>query len=257
MPDPVDLSHAFNLPPVEAIAYFKAKGYDITWNWFEIWQEAHTQAFTVAKAMRLDILQDIHNAVDAAIENGTTIKTFQKDLKPLLESKGWWGKTEEGAQLGSAYRLETIFRTNIQTAYSAGRYKAQIENADDRPYWQYIAILDNRVRPEHAAMNGLIFPANDPFWDTHYPPNGFNCRCRVRALNEKQVKGRDVRASEGDMVWEDQTVSGDIKRPVSGYKDPKTGTTIFTDPGWSYNPGKTAWKIDPDKYSPDVARLAK
>jgi len=166
-----DLSYAIGLTPEQAIKYFEAKGYKITWNWYEMWQDAHAKAFTVAKVSRLDLLQDIRKAVDSAIADGTTFDKFKDDLTPPLKAKGWWGKDPiTGAQLGSPHRLETIYRTNLQTAYMAGRYKDFKENTDDRPYWQYIAVMDVRTRPAHAALNGKVFRHDDVFWKTHFPP---------------------------------------------------------------------------------------
>jgi SPP1 gp7 family putative phage head morphogenesis protein len=259
MPNIVDLQHAFFLAPEDAIAFFRSKGFAFSWAWHDVWQEAHAKAFTVAKAMKLDILQDIRNELDNALSKGMTLKTFQENLIPLLQAKGWWGKTDEGAQLGSAHRLETIFRTNVQSAYSAGRYKQQAENADDRPYWQYVAVMDSRTRPEHWELNGKVFRFDDVFWETHYPPNGFRCRCRVRALTGKQIKDRDitVESGAGNMVSEDRRISGDLTRPVAGYKDPATGKITFTDPGWSSNAGKDFWQIDLAKYSQPIQELAK
>ncbi|MHB1371451.1 MAG: phage head morphogenesis protein, partial [Pseudomonadaceae bacterium] len=149
------------------------------------------QAFTVAKATRLDILQDIREAVEKAITEGKTLAWFAKELTPVLQAKGWWGRQEHvdaetgevtQVQLGSPWRLQTIYRTNLQTAYMAGRFQEQLANADDRPYWQYVAILDGRTRPSHRAMNGKVFRYDDPFWGSFYPPNGWGCRCRVVAL---------------------------------------------------------------------------
>ncbi len=244
MPD-VDLSYAIGLPPKEAMEYFRQKGYVFSWNWHDVWQDAHAKAFTVAKAMKLDLLQDMKKAVDDALANGTTFSKFQDDLIPLLQSKGWWGKVD-GAQLGSPHRLNTIFRTNLQSSYMAGRYKQQAENADDRPYWQYIAVMDSRTRPAHSVLNGKVFRFDDPFWNTHYPPNGYNCRCRTRALTEKQVKDRGLTVESGadNMVWEDKPINKNLSRPVAGYRDPKTGKITFTDVGWSSNPGKEFWKPD-------------
>ena len=259
----VDLSFAMGLAPEAAIEYFRQKGFYFSWSWVDLWEEAHAKSFTVAKVMKLDILQDIQNAVDDAIANGTTFQTFQDHLMPLLQAKGWWGKylDEKGktVQLGSTYRLKTIFNANVQSAYMAGRYKTQVENAADRPYWMYVAIMDNRTRPEHALLNGLVFRFDDPFWDTHYPPLGFNCRCRVRALNSQEVKARGIQVESGTgrMVWEDRQVGkSDLTRPVCGYQDPNSGQTIFTDMGWSSNPGKTAWEPDLSQYSPDIRALA-
>lgn len=46
-------------------------------------------------------------------------------------------------------------------------------------YLQYRTARDGHVRPDHAAMDGITLPADDPFWDTNFPPNGWNCRCTV------------------------------------------------------------------------------
>lgn len=191
MPDPIDIKFAIGLPPEKAIEYFRSKGNKFSWAWQEMWQQAHARAFTVAKVTRLDILQDIREAVDAALAEGKTFREFQKELAPVLRKKGWWGKVlakdvpgfdpesdqdpDEEIQLGSPYRLRTIYSANMQTALMAGRYDAQIQNTDDRPYWMYVAILDVNTRPSHAALHGRIYRYDDPFWDTFYPPNGWNC----------------------------------------------------------------------------------
>lgn len=107
MPDPVDLSYCMTLPPKEAIAYLKAKGYAITWDWEEMWQAAHAKAFTVAKATRLDILEDIRKAVEKALAEGKTGAWFERELKPILQGKGWWGRQEhidQGTGTPSAWR---------------------------------------------------------------------------------------------------------------------------------------------------------
>ena len=107
------------LPPEDAIAYFAAKGYELppTFDWRDMWQEAHTAAFTVAKSAGFDILGDVHSACLAALENGTPYNEFAKQLAPILQEKGWWGKKEmtdpvtgeaKEVQLGSPRRLNII-----------------------------------------------------------------------------------------------------------------------------------------------------
>jgi SPP1 gp7 family putative phage head morphogenesis protein len=266
MPETVNLGFAIGLPPKKAIEYFQAKGYTFSWDWHDTWQEAHAKAFTVAKVMRMDILQDIHDAVDKAISNGQTFAQFRDGLEPLLKAKGWWGKQMLGdgtggaasVQLGSPRRLLTIYRTNLQTAYMAGRYKQQMEDVDNRPFWQYVAIMDDRTRPAHAALNGKIFQYDDPFWNNFYPPNGWNCRCRVRALSAKNVerRGLNIEDSSGRITDEARPLSqsSEIYKKVSVYKDPRTHERIATDVGWDYNPGKAAWYPDLDGYDYDVAK---
>lgn len=252
MPDVPDLSFALGLPPERAISYFKAKGYEVTFDWHEMLADAHARAFTVAKATRLDILTDIRNAVQKALDSGTTLRQFQQDLTSLLQSKGWWGKKEvvdprtgevRRAQLGSPWRLKTIYETNMATAYAAGHYREQIENAEAQPYWMYVAVMDSRTRPGHAALNGKTLRHDDPFWSSFYPPNGWNCRCRVRALTPERVrrKGIQVETSDGLVSHEDVPVSRDGRTArMAIYNDPKTGVRVQTDPGWAHNPGR-AW----------------
>jgi len=174
----------FDLDFEEAIAWFRSKGYAITaTSWRELWKQANARAFTVARVTEMDVLVDIKNEVDKAIRNGTTLKEFKDNLIPKLEEKGWWAPTGEKAivQLPDGtemkrlapWRLETIFNTNIQTAYSVGRFQQQMEVAQDRPYWQYKAIIDSVTRPDHAEMDDRVYHYLHPIWNEWYPPNGF------------------------------------------------------------------------------------
>ncbi|PSD34211.1 phage head morphogenesis protein, partial [Acinetobacter radioresistens] len=94
---------------------------------------------------------------------------------------------ENEIKLSEPY-LKNVFRTNIQTAYSHGRWQQQQRNRDKRPYLMYSAIDDSRVRPSHLALNRIIRHIDDPFWLMYYPPWGFMCRCTVIALTEKQAE---------------------------------------------------------------------
>jgi len=231
------VAEAIGLPPEDAIAYFEAKGFAITWDWREQLLEANKQAFTVAKAMRMDVLQDIKGMVTKALQEGLTLQDFRGELAPKLWAKGWWGERRvegpngtEFVQLGSPHRLETIYRTNMQGAYMAGRREQQVEDAEERPYLQYIAVADASTRPEHMAMNGKIFPINDPIWDIWTPPCGYNCRCRTRALTEEQAERR-----------------GGVARAPSEQPDP----------GFRFNPAVVDWTPDMRTYSPEIRRVAK
>jgi SPP1 gp7 family putative phage head morphogenesis protein len=244
----VALKALFKLPPSIAIKYFRNKKNTNTWDWYELWQKSHRKSFTVAKVVNDKVLTDIRSALDDALSEGKTFRDFSKELKPLLQKRGWWGEqivvdsqgNAEKVQLGSMYRLKTIYAVNLQTAYQTGRYQTQIENKEERPYWQYVAVLDSNTRPEHAQLHDLIFPCDDPFWGAFYPPNGWRCRCRVRALSEDYLKrkGLSVEQSMGKLSEELQLVSkksGEYK-PVTVYTDPLTGKKLAPDVGWSYNP---------------------
>ena len=137
-----ELAYCMTLPPKRAISYLKSKGYSFTWDWEEMWQDAHARAFTVAKVTRLDILEDIRSALQQALDEGKTDRWFRQQLEPELQRKGWWGPRDTTdpvtgepvtIQQGSPWRLDTIFRTNMSVLYSAGRWAEQMENVDDRP----------------------------------------------------------------------------------------------------------------------------
>ena len=74
-----------------------------------------------------------------------------------------------GISSGSRFSSET----NLRTAYAAGRWERIERLAPRLPWLRCSAVLDERTRPEHAAWHGIVLPANDPFWSTHYPPNGW------------------------------------------------------------------------------------
>lgn len=224
------------LPPEAAIAYFRQKGFAFSWDWHEMWHEDHTRAFTVAKAMRQDILEDIRAAVDRALAEGTTFEQFKDDLIPTLQQKGWWGKRVidgQAVQLGSAYRLRTIFNVNLQTAYQVGHHRAMSDPdvLKARPFWRYVAVNDGRTRPAHRGWHNTVLPADHPWWDTHFPPNGWNCRCTVVSVSARELERDGLQVTERP-----------DERQVVGI-DPRTGdAAVFPhgiDPGWDYNPGKT------------------
>lgn len=240
------------LPPEEAIKYFQGKGYRFSWKWQEMWHEDHVKAFTVAKAMRLDILQDIRGALDQALNDGTTFETFKKNLTPLLQEKGWWGKQEidgQTVQLGSTRRLNTIFNVNVQTSYQAGHYRAMTDPdvLAARPCWRYVALNDGHTRPQHLAWANTILPADHPWWNTHYPPNGWNCRCTVVSVSKSEMErdGRKITKNPDDSMVQ--------------LRDPRTGEMASfpagIDPGWDYNPGKESVLWDRGKVSRNMKIL--
>jgi SPP1 gp7 family putative phage head morphogenesis protein len=259
---PAELAALLNQPPEAAVEFFRAKGLALTWNWHDQWRGAHSRAFTVAKLTRLDILQDIQDAVQRALDTGEAEAEFKKRMGALLQQKGWWGKKivvgadgqAEVVQEGSPRRLSTIFRTNLQSAYMAGRWKQFAGEAAEAPYVQYIAIMDGRTRPAHAAFHGKVFRIDSPVWQVIAPPNGINCRCRIRNLSAAEMLTQRLKA-ETDARIETRV---DVKiAPVTDRRtgeldpdkltrrgvsipdpaDPTKRLTLFPDAGFDYNPG--------------------
>lgn len=183
---------ADRLIPRQALEYIRNKKLSPAFSYKDVWNEEHATAFTVAKAMQLDVLSDIKGAVEKAIENGTTFEQFKKELKPTLMQKGWWGKKKMtdpltgetiAAQLGSDRRLKTIYSTNLRSAYQKGQYDRTMES-DLHPYLMYRIGPSLRHREQHVRWNNLIRPKDDSIWNYIFPPNGYGCKCYTVAVTE-------------------------------------------------------------------------
>lgn len=237
------------LPPLDAIAAFEARKPNLVeaFSWQDMWQEEHATAFTVAKSAGFDILKDISDAFERALKEGRTPRDFARDLRPVLQAKGWWGKqlvTDPltgdlvAAQLGSTRRLQTIFDANMRVSYAAGHWEGFERNRKARPYLRYVALLDDRTRPAHRARHNLVLPIDDPYWDTWAPPCGWNCRCTLQSLSQRdidrlQADGEDLRFEAPNDTFRNFTNkrTGEIVRVPDGI-----------DPGWAYNPGRAGYE---------------
>ncbi len=265
-PTAVDIHHAFGLKPEDALKYLRGKGLRSAaadhWNWWDTFEDANDRAFVVSKLTRHRLLSQTRQIVANVLEEGGTLQVAAGELENAYRKAGWWGTQTivdqtggaEVVRLGSMHRIKTILRTNMQTAYAAGRWHRQRETIEARPYWQYIAIDDGSTRQSHRRLNGLVFRADDPIWEKIYPPNGFNCRCRVRALTDREVRRLGLKVIESpkirsvtDRIGLDKRTGEDIRRPGAriSWADPATGEnrSFRPDPGWSYNPGRgsLAW----------------
>ena len=91
--------------------------------------------------------------------------------------------------------LRTEFDTAKGTARMAARWK-DFEAESDLFHLQYNTAKDNKVRPQHRVWNGITLPISHPFWDTHYPPVDWNCRCDVQQVANSTPQTPDLRLKE-------------------------------------------------------------
>ena len=195
-------------------------------SWRDIQSAAHDRAFVVAGATKADLLHDLRKAVDQAVQGGS-IGEFRKNFAEIVAKHGWTGWTGEGTKAGEAWRTRVIYQTNLMTSYAAGR-RAQLLDPDlveRRPFWRYVHNDSvTHPRPQHKRWGDmkLTLRHDHPFWETHFPPNGWGCKCRVVAV-----------AAPGD---------GDGTEPPEGWAqtDPATGAPVGIDEGWGYAPGARA-----------------
>lgn len=146
-------------------------------------KDARRKAFRVAGLAKLDLIQDVFDSLADALRDGTPFEEWKAAIGQHVEDA--WA----GTVANPGWRLEIIFRTNLQSAYAAGRY----EQATDpdvlplRPYWRFDAVLDSRTSPICQAAHGTIRAADDAWWGGHHPPCHFGCRSAVITLSESQA----------------------------------------------------------------------
>ncbi|WP_306043655.1 phage minor head protein [Mameliella sp. MMSF_3455] len=222
-----DFATTFRKPFKEQVAAFRLRlGNQVpTAKWDDLWKAQHDRAFMVAGAAKADLLADLAKAVEKSIAEGTSLEEFRRDFRQIVERRGWHGWTGEGTKKGEAWRTRIIYQTNMRTSYAAGRHAQLVEGGFK--YWVYRHGGALEPREQHLAWDGLILPADHPFWATHYPPNGWGCSCYVvgaRSLRQAIRLGGNPDVTLPDN-WRDL--------------NPKSGEPDGIDRGWGYAPGAT------------------
>ncbi len=179
-PSNIKIKFDFSLDDIAALAAFRS------------------EAFIVAGILAEESLNQLKKEAELAISKGITFADFRQNIKL------------KGFEPDNPYYLRTNFNTAINNAYLAGQYNQSMQNIDILPYFRYVAIMDDRTRDEHAALHGTIKRKDDPFWDTYFPPNGWNCRCSVEELTEKEAKSDPMFKKEPplipiDHIWQKNT----------------------------------------------------
>jgi len=215
----------------EQVAFFRNKLNLPTESWTDLWQQGHDHAFVVAGANRDELLADFRQAVDQAISQGTTLAEFRQDFDRIVARHGW------SYRGGRGWRSRVIYDTNMRTSYAAGRYAQLQQVKQDRPYWQFVHTPVQDPRPQHVAWDGLVLHADDPWWQVHYPPDGWGCQCVVNSL-----AGRDLQHM--GKSGPDRAPRVRYRKVTVGRNGPAPRTVRVpegVDPGFAYAPGATTW----------------
>lgn len=234
------IAKEFGVQFKEAISYLRNKLPEATLKHDDLAGPVNSTVFAVAGATKADLLGELHKSLVTGLEKGTTITQFRKDFDASVQKNGWAYKGKRG------WRTAVIFNNNMRAAHMAGRWVQLQANKDNRPYLQYRTAGDSRVRPQHKAWNGLIFHIDDSFWLTHYPPNGYGCRCTIRAYSNADIDTLGVKPSPPFKIKTRRVVSqdGEITDEVPN----------GIDPGWDHNVGRS-WIKPEVALGEKIARL--
>ena len=172
--------------PNEAAAdYIRGKAVADPKNFGNLPPQLKQRAFTVAGIEQMDVLRRMRDII-ARLPEGTSWDEAKRDLaseiSPFLDVED--GKRAKAARA----RAEFLLRTHGFQAYAVSRHQEQMGVVKDFPYWKYETVGDNRVRASHAALDGKVLRADDPWWKTHYPPWDWGCRCIVIPLDEEDAQ---------------------------------------------------------------------
>lgn len=175
----------------EAVDYFKQKINIPTKRWNSLKGAMHTRAFTIAGAMRADILLDFRNAVDKAIEKGESLQDFRDHFYDIAskwrESDPSFDAKMKKPKYG-AWRSKVIYQTNMLTAAAAAQERQAREMPEVFTHAKYVCMMMPTSREQHKAWNGTVLPVNDPWWEKHSPPNGFGCLCEKEFISKYEMK---------------------------------------------------------------------
>lgn len=119
----------------------------------------------------------------ASAKNYVQLESFNKMLYSQDGKMRPFNEYRQMVRKVNAQYNKHWLQAEYQTAKTAGQMAIKWQriqrDKDLFPNLKYRTVGDNLVRDEHALLNGTIKPVDDPFWGTHYPPNGWRCRCDV------------------------------------------------------------------------------
>lgn len=212
----------FNKPFREQLDFLRQKLNLPSEHYDDILKSAHDRAFIVAGAMKADLIQDFRSAIDRVVAEGKSIQWFREHFDDIVARHGWEYNGERD------WRTRIIYKTNLAASYAAGRYQQLTDPAllKRLPYWKYIHNdTVTHPRPLHVAWSGLVLKHDDPWWQTHFPPNGWGCRCRITAVPASEYQGA---GAPDDGVWVKEDRTGQRHVIPNGI-----------DYGWDYTPGRS------------------
>lgn len=192
--DPRDPHPAFVFPAIAAARHHVQTRIPYTHAEYDrLDGEARHVAFTVARVQTESAARAVRDAVHADVERGGTLPEFRAAVEDALAGSGLSGP-----------QVEAIYRTHVGRAYAAGQaavlHSPAVRSAV--PYLLYSAVHDSRTRPEHRALEAMgldgtgVYRADDPVWDSYYPPWAWNCRCHAVPLGVADAAGYGVREAQ-------------------------------------------------------------
>ena len=167
-----------NMSYHEAVEYLKKRDVIKKIKYDELSDKMKFRAFTASRITDGKILEKLNAEMIANVNDGKGLKDFLAMTKTDILDKVGMGPNQ-------GWYWETVYRTNVQTAYNVGRAMGFDE---DKPLALELVIIDDARTSDicrQYAGKPFILPYDHPFWQTHWPPFHFNCRTTIRAIYDE------------------------------------------------------------------------
>lgn len=224
-------------PHKEAVGLIKFRRPVASKVFYGMLPELRGRAFTVSGLAGAAVLQRVRDAV-AAVPQGPEGMTWDQAKREIADELEKAHFSEEAA----AARANLILRVNTFQAYSASIWRVAMED-EDTTHLQYIhGDQAKDPTPEHEALDGIVLPKDDPFWNTHTGPWGhIGCVCYVRPMNPDLVD--EERARDAGRNPEDRNVlEGAVRTHLNQGEIIRKGRRYNVSP--PTDPGAFRWHPD-------------
>ncbi len=165
-----------NMPYHEAVEFLKKRDVIKKVDYDKLSDKMKFRAFTASRINDGKLLEKLNAQMLANVNGGKGLKDFLSLTKTDILDKIGMGPNQ-------GWYWETVYRTNVQTAYNVGR--AMGFEADKPLALQFVGIDDARQSDVCHSLSGIVRPYGDPFWQSHFPPLHFNCRSTIRAIYDE------------------------------------------------------------------------
>lgn len=165
-----------NMPYHEAVELLKKRDVIKKVDYDKLSDKMKFRAFTASRINDGKLLERLNAEMLSNVDGGKGLKDFLSLTKTDILDKIGMGPNQ-------GWYWETVYRTNVQTAYNVGR--AMGFEADKPLALQFVGIDDARQTDVCYSLSGIVRPYGDPFWQSHFPPLHFNCRSTIRAIYDE------------------------------------------------------------------------
>lgn len=200
------------MPASEAAKHFESRAAVSNEEFDRLSKAAKEKAFRILNVNKARLIQAARDTIKRAIESGSDYGETIRAISDMLAAEG-----EAGPSIA---RLRQTFLHHAHRAYADAQWKSlnDPDVVEAFPFLMYRSLGDTSVRATHAALDGLVFRRDDPFWDRFRPPWEYGCRCYVDPVSAEEVEAKGIKLANDEYVRKQLQV-GDGQRGIQPNPD--------------------------------------